>query len=68
MYTIIHKNFKDRLREQLFKMNIVNDGGPRHGAVTSELTFYFETMKKLKVLKENDISDKSMDDIWVKKI
>lgn len=68
LYKIIHKNFKDQLRDQLIKMNIVNDGGPKHGAVTSELTFYLETVKNLKVLDETDIADKSMDDIWIKKV
>lgn len=67
IYSVVHKNFKDRLRDQISKMNIVNNGGPQHGVVTSELTFYIETMKTLKVLQEKDISDKAMEDIWIKK-
>jgi len=45
-------------------MNIQNDGGPQHGLVTSEIIFYLQTMKMLKVLPEKFVSDKSMDDIW----
>lgn len=67
LYSIVHVNFKDRLREQVLKMNIVNNGGPQHGVVTSELTFYLDTMKNLKVLTEKEISEKSMEDIWIKK-
>lgn len=47
-------------------MNIQNNGGPKHGVVTSELTFYLETMRTLKVLPEKYISDKTMEDIWLK--
>lgn len=64
LYKIIHKNFKSRLRDQLTRMNIQNNGEPKHGIVTSELTFYLETMRTLKVLPEKYISDKSMEDIW----
>lgn len=66
IYTIIHKNFKTRLREHLLKMNIQNNGGPQHGVVTTEIIFYLETMKTLKVLPDKYLSDKAMDDIWLR--
>lgn len=66
IYEIVHKNFKARLRDQLVKLNIQNNGGPQHGVVTTELTFYLETMRSLRVLPEKHYSNKSMDDIWVK--
>lgn len=64
IYQEIHKNFKNRIRDQILKMNIQNDGGPQHGLVISEIIFYLQTMKMLKVLPEKFVSDKSMDDIW----
>ncbi|XP_076265823.1 VPS54 subunit of GARP complex scat isoform X1 [Rhynchophorus ferrugineus] len=64
IYQEVHKNFKTRIREQLLKMNIQNNGGPQHGLVTSETIFYLQTMKMLKVLPEKFVSDNSMDDIW----
>lgn len=47
-------------------MNIPNNGGPQHGVVTTELIFYLETMRSLKALPEKYLSDKDMDDIWIK--
>lgn len=64
IYEVIHKNFKGRLRDEIIKMNIQNNGGPQHGVVTSEILFYLETMKTLKVLPDKFISNKAMDDIW----
>ncbi|KAF5307915.1 hypothetical protein FQR65_LT06482 [Abscondita terminalis] len=64
IYEVIHQNFKSRLREEIVKMNIQNNGGPQHGVVTSEILFYLETMRILKVLPEKYISNKAMDDIW----
>lgn len=48
------------------KMNIQNNGGPQHGVVTTEIMFYLETMKNLKVLPNKYFSDKAMDDIWIR--
>jgi predicted exporter len=31
IYRTVNKTFKDKLREQLVKMNVVNNGGPQHG-------------------------------------
>lgn len=47
-------------------MNIQNNGGPKHGLVTSELTFYLETLRSLKVLNEKHTSVKNMEDIWAR--
>ncbi|XP_055379265.1 vacuolar protein sorting-associated protein 54 [Condylostylus longicornis] len=66
IYRVIHKNFKDKLREQLLKYNIVNNGGPQHGVVTSELIFYMETLKTLKALPTDEMNDNTLDDIWLK--
>lgn len=65
IYKRVHDNFKDKLREQLVKMNIVANGSPQHGVVTSELTFYLQTLKTLRVINENDPEDNILYDIWL---
>lgn len=65
IYMKVHDNFKDKLREQLNKMNIVANGSPQHGVVTSELTFYLQTLKTLRVINENDTEDNILYDIWL---
>ncbi|XP_037957954.1 vacuolar protein sorting-associated protein 54 [Teleopsis dalmanni] len=64
IYGVVHRNFKDRLRKQLLKANIINNGGPQHGVVTSELTFYMETVRTLKALPLYDLSDSILQSIW----
>lgn len=66
VFRIVHKNFKDKLREQLLRNNIVNNGTPQHGTVISELMFYLETLRTLKAMPANELSDETMDDIWIK--
>lgn len=65
IYKRVHDNFKDKLRGQLVKMNIVANGSPQHGVVTSELTFYLQTLKTLRVINENDSEDNILYDIWL---
>ncbi|XP_058981151.1 vacuolar protein sorting-associated protein 54-like [Musca domestica] len=64
IYSIVHKNFKDKLRERLLDLNIINNGGPQHGVVTSELTFYMETLRTLKALPAADLDDSIRESIW----
>ena len=67
IYRTVHKTFKDKLRELVIKNNIVNNGGPQHGVVISELTFYMETLRTLHALPEAELKkDESLDDIWMK--
>ncbi|XP_031617456.1 vacuolar protein sorting-associated protein 54 [Contarinia nasturtii] len=65
LYRVVHKNFKDKLRELLIKYNIVNNGGPQCGMVTSELTFYMETLRTLKAMPPEELEDDTLNDIWV---
>lgn len=65
IYKRVHDNFKDKLREQLIKMNIVANGSPQHGVVTSELTFYLQTLKTLRVINDNDAEDNILYDVWL---
>lgn len=66
VYRTVHKNFKDKLREQLLRYNIVSNGGPQHGVVTAELTFYLETLRTLKAIPVDELGDEKMEDIWLK--
>lgn len=66
LYRTVNLSFKEKLREQLIKMNIVNNGGPQHGVVTSELTFYLEALRNLKVLPAAELNDDWMSDIWTR--
>lgn len=66
VFRVVHKNFKDKLKEQLLRNNIVNNGTPQHGTVISELTFYLETLRTLKAMPVEELSDETMDDIWIK--
>lgn len=66
IYRTVHKTFKDKLRELLLRNNIVNNGGPQHGTVTSELTFYMETLRTLNALPLDELADGAMNDIWLK--
>lgn len=66
VYRTVNVNFKDKLREQLLRHNIVNNGGPQHGVVTAELTFYLETLRTLKAMPVEELRDEQMEDIWLK--
>lgn len=66
LYRTVQKNFKDKLRELLLKNNILNNGGPQHGVVTSELTFYMETLRTLKAMPDDELQDDTLNDIWLK--
>ncbi|XP_055680645.1 vacuolar protein sorting-associated protein 54 [Lutzomyia longipalpis] len=66
IYRVVHRSFKDRLREQILKYNIINNGGPQHGVVTSELTFYLETLRTLKAMPLDELRDETLNDIWNK--
>ncbi|KAH8377915.1 hypothetical protein KR093_007848, partial [Drosophila rubida] len=65
IYGVVHRNFKDKLREQLLKLNVYNNGGPQHGVVTSELTFYMETLRTLKALPADQLDDGILEHIWL---
>lgn len=65
IYGVVHRNFKDKLREQLLKLNIYNNGGPQHGVVTSELTFYMETLRTLKALPPAHLDNGILEHIWL---
>lgn len=66
LYGVVHRTFKDKLRELLMRNNIVNNGGPQHGVVTAELTFYAETLRTLNALPSDELADEAMADIWTR--
>ncbi|XP_064484279.1 vacuolar protein sorting-associated protein 54-like [Ornithodoros turicata] len=53
----MHSAFAARLRERLSRLEVANDGGPQHGLVAQELTFYTENLKTLGVTA-------NFDDLW----
>ncbi|KAH7642801.1 vacuolar protein sorting-associated protein 54-like protein [Dermatophagoides farinae] len=57
----IHALIIHTFREQLLRLKINNDGGPQHGLVTQELTFYTQNMKNLSIGKDLDLS---YNDLW----
>lgn len=66
LFRMIHNNFKNQLREQLIKNNIINNGTPQHGTVISELTFYLETLRTLKAMPSEELGDDVIDDVFIK--
>ncbi|KAL4238528.1 Vacuolar protein sorting-associated protein 54 [Mactra antiquata] len=61
IFSRINETFKKVLREQLVHLNVINNGGPQHGLVTSDLTFYagsFKTLRGLEDLAHN------IQDVW----
>ncbi|XP_023287854.1 vacuolar protein sorting-associated protein 54 [Orussus abietinus] len=66
LYRTVNASFKEKLREQLMKLNIVNDGGPQYCMVATELTFYLEALRSLKILPTEELKDDWMNDIWTR--
>ncbi|KAK2182244.1 hypothetical protein NP493_359g01052 [Ridgeia piscesae] len=63
LFERVHASFKLRLRSQLIKLGVTNDGGPQHGLVVADVTFYVSNLKSLSGLGS---LDDAMDDIWDK--
>ncbi|KXJ22313.1 Vacuolar protein sorting-associated protein 54 [Exaiptasia diaphana] len=61
LFKEIRRIFKNCLAEKLLKLNVINDGGPQHGLVTSDLAFLIESVRSLHGLR--DIS-KVLEDLW----
>ncbi|EEC14089.1 vacuolar protein-sorting protein, putative [Ixodes scapularis] len=53
----VHAAFTQSLRAHLTRLAVAKDGGPQHGLVTQELTFYVENLKSLGV-------PVTFDDLW----
>ncbi|KAJ6218981.1 hypothetical protein RDWZM_004793 [Blomia tropicalis] len=49
LFERIHHTLITSFRERLEKLKIINDGGPQHGLVTQELTFYIQSLSKLSI-------------------
>ncbi|XP_072121509.1 vacuolar protein sorting-associated protein 54 [Mobula birostris] len=64
LFLRINSSFKVHLKRQLTRLNVVNDGGPLHGLVTSDLAFYTGNIQALKGLESLDIN---VTDIWEQK-
>ncbi|GCB68050.1 hypothetical protein scyTo_0008166, partial [Scyliorhinus torazame] len=61
LFLRINSSFKIHLKRQLMRLNVVNDGGPLHGLVASDLAFYTGNVQALKGLENLDVN---MTEIW----
>ncbi|CAG2103224.1 unnamed protein product, partial [Medioppia subpectinata] len=61
LFQQIHNTFKEVLRTHLERHQIQKDGGPQHGLVTQEMTFYTQNLCKLSIGKQLNLSN---DDLW----
>uniref|UniRef100_A0A4W3GHA1 Vacuolar protein sorting-associated protein 54 n=1 Tax=Callorhinchus milii TaxID=7868 RepID=A0A4W3GHA1_CALMI len=64
LFLRINSSFKVHLKRQLTRLNVVNDGGPLHGLVASDLAFYTGNIQALKGLENLDLN---MAEIWEQK-
>lgn len=64
LFLRINSSFKVHLKRQLIRLNAVNNGGPLHGLVASDLAFYTGNIQALKGLESLDIN---MTEIWEQK-
>ncbi|OQR73422.1 vacuolar protein sorting-associated protein 54-like [Tropilaelaps mercedesae] len=53
-----HQSFLPALRKHLLRLGVKPDGGPQHGMVIQELTFYAE------ILKRNGVPSIEFDGVW----
>ncbi|XP_038663644.1 vacuolar protein sorting-associated protein 54 isoform X1 [Scyliorhinus canicula] len=61
LFLRINSSFKIHLKRQLIRLNVVNDGGPLHGLVASDLAFYTGNIQALKGLENLDVN---ITEIW----
>ncbi|XP_019372140.1 PREDICTED: vacuolar protein sorting-associated protein 54 [Gavialis gangeticus] len=64
LFLRINASYKLHLKRQLAHLNVVNDGGPQNGLVTSDVAFYTGNLQALKGLKNLDLN---MAEIWEQK-
>ncbi|XP_078464612.1 vacuolar protein sorting-associated protein 54 isoform X1 [Lampetra planeri] len=64
LFLRINACFKQHLKGQLSRLGVVNDGGPQHGLVTSDLAFYVGNLRGLNGLEQLDLN---LTEIWEQK-
>uniref|UniRef100_A0A8C2THT7 Vacuolar protein sorting-associated protein 54 n=1 Tax=Coturnix japonica TaxID=93934 RepID=A0A8C2THT7_COTJA len=64
LFLRINASYKLHLKRQLAHLNVVNDGGPQNGLVTSDVAFYTGNLQALKGLNNLDLN---MAEIWEQK-
>ncbi|XP_015476983.1 vacuolar protein sorting-associated protein 54 isoform X2 [Parus major] len=64
LFLRINASYKLHLKRQLAHLNVVNDGGPLNGLVTSDVAFYTGNLQALKGLNNLDLN---MSEIWEQK-
>ncbi|XP_065562783.1 vacuolar protein sorting-associated protein 54-like [Artemia franciscana] len=55
---------KQHLKRHLSRLNIVNDGGPQHMSVVSEILFFIQDLKKAKLVSANEQVESFSRDLW----
>ncbi|XP_037986873.1 vacuolar protein sorting-associated protein 54 isoform X2 [Motacilla alba alba] len=64
LFLRINASYKLHLKRQLAHLNVINDGGPLNGLVTSDVAFYTGNLQALKGLNNLDLN---MAEIWEQK-
>ncbi|NXU70741.1 VPS54 protein, partial [Oreotrochilus melanogaster] len=64
LFLRINASYKLHLKRQLAHLNVVNDGGPLNGLVTTDVAFYTGNLQALKGLNNLDLN---MAEIWEQK-
>ena len=61
LFTRVNSIFKHLLSKRLRQLKIVNDGGPQHGLLTSDLLYYIKQVQSLPGL---EMLELHIDEIW----
>ncbi|CAG0916129.1 unnamed protein product, partial [Notodromas monacha] len=64
IYSKVHASFRSRIHANIIKSGIKNDGGPDHGLITAELTFYVEQLKSLKCFVDPRKLESFHEEVW----
>jgi len=64
LFKTIHNQFLHRVRDRVQSAGLTADNSPTHGLVVSELIFYRENLKYLRVLPEEQLSDIALAKVW----
>ena len=64
LFKTIHNTFLSRVRDKLHAGGLIADNSPTHGLVLSELIFYRENLKYLRVLPEELLGNDALSVVW----
>jgi vacuolar protein sorting-associated protein 54 len=61
LFTDLHSKFKQRLSARLKELKVVNDGGPQHALIFSDMSYYIKQFKSLSGL---HVISLNFEDVW----